>query len=354
MPSTIDVVVPTFNRWELTKACLQDLAAQTVEHRVIVSDDGSSDGTPARVREAFPDATVVESERNSGFATACNRGVAAGAGKFVVLLNNDVRPQRDFLERVVAPFAHDERVGAVAPLLVRSDEHTIDSVGLAADATYAGFPRLAGHPIAEAASGRPALAGPSGGAAGYRRAAWEEVGGLDEAIFFYLEDLDLALRLRASGWQAATAPDAVAVHLGSATAGTRSAAMRFHSGFSRAYLLRRYGVLRTRFGPRAATTEALVAVADLALSRDTAAARGRIAGWRAAAGLPHARPPREVVERRIGLVDSLRLRWHDVSRPGPDDAAEGERAEYEEGREGQHVDHDPGGQRPRGTDAERL
>ena len=42
IPLTIDVVVPTFNRWELTETCLQDLAAQTVEHRVIVSDDGSS------------------------------------------------------------------------------------------------------------------------------------------------------------------------------------------------------------------------------------------------------------------------------------------------------------------------
>jgi GT2 family glycosyltransferase len=353
MPSTIDVVVPTFNRWELTEACLEVLAAQTVEHRVIVSDDGSSDGTAARVREAFPDATVVESERNSGFAAACNRGVAAGAGTFVVLLNNDVQPRPDFLERLVAPLERDERVGSVAALLVQPDERTIDSVGLAADATFAGFPRLAGRPVAEAASKRPALAGPSGGAAAYRRTAWEDVDGLDEAIFFYLEDLDVALRLRAAGWKAAAVPEAVAVHLGSATAGARSAPMRFHSGFSRAYLLRRYGVMRTRFGPRAAATETLVALADLALSRDAAAARGRIAGWRAAAELPQAGPPRNAVERRIGFMGSLRLRWRDISQSGQDDAAEGERAKDEEGGEGQHVDHDPDGQRPRGTDAER-
>ena len=315
MPSTIDVVVPTFNRWELTEACLDDLAAQTVEHRVIVTDDGSSDGTPARVREAFSDATVVESERNCGFAAACNRGVAAGAGTFVVLLNNDVRPRPDFLERLAAPLERDERIGSVAALLVRPDEQTIDSVGLAADPTFAGFPRLAGRPVAETTSARPRLAGPSGGAAAYRRAAWEDVGGLDEAIFFYLEDLDLALRLRASGWKTAAATDAVAVHLGSATAGARTAPMRFHSGFSRAYLLRRYGVLRSRHAPRAAATEALVALADLALSRDAAAARGRLAGWRAAAELPRTGSPRDAVDRRIGFVRSLRLRWQDVSRP---------------------------------------
>jgi N-acetylglucosaminyl-diphospho-decaprenol L-rhamnosyltransferase len=312
MPSTIDVVVPTFNRWELTEACLGDLAAQTVEHRLIVSDDGSSDGTPARVREAFPDATLAENERNSGFAAACNRGVAAGASAFVVLLNNDVRPRLDFLERLVSPLERDERLGSVAALLVRPDEQTIDSVGLAADATFAGFPRLGGLPVSEASREQPALAGPSGGAAAYRRAAWEEVGGFDEAIFFYMEDVDLALRLRAAGWDAAAAPEAVGVHLGSATAGVRSAPMRFNSGFSRAYLLRRYGVLGTRHAPRAVATEALVALADLALSRDLAAARGRLAGWRAGGPVPRERPPSDAVERQIGFVDSLRLRWQDV------------------------------------------
>jgi N-acetylglucosaminyl-diphospho-decaprenol L-rhamnosyltransferase len=314
MPQSIDVVVPTFNRWDLTEACLGDLAGQTVAHAVIVSDDGSTDGTPARVREAFPAASVVESDRNRGFAAACNRGVAAGSGRFVVLLNNDVRARPNFLERLVAPLDRDERVGSVAALLIRPDERTIDSVGLAADVTLAGFPRLAGRPMVEAAAVHPRVAGPSGGAAAYRRVAWDEVGGLDEAIFFYMEDLDLALRLRAAGWKSTAAPDAVAVHLGSATAGPRTKRMRFHSGFSRAYLLRRYGVLPTRFGPRAVATEALVSLGDLALSHDLAAARGRLAGWRAGTGLPRARSAREVVETQIGFLDSLWLRWKDFSR----------------------------------------
>src|SRR5439155_1148209 len=75
MPQSIDVVVPTFNRWDLTEACLGDLAGQTVEHAVIVSDDGSTDGTPARVREAFPVASVVEADRRRGLPA----GSLAGA-----------------------------------------------------------------------------------------------------------------------------------------------------------------------------------------------------------------------------------------------------------------------------------
>jgi N-acetylglucosaminyl-diphospho-decaprenol L-rhamnosyltransferase len=306
---SIDVVVPTYNRWDLTEACLAALADQSVEHTVIVSDDGSADNTPARASEAFPQARVVTAERNSGFAAACNLGVAAGSGELVVLLNNDVQPRRDFLERLVEPLERDQRLGSAAALLVKPDERTIDSVGLTADPTLAGFPRLAGLPVPEAGRERPVLVGPTGGAAAYRRAAWEAAGGLDETIGFYLEDLDLALRLQTVGWGAVAAPDAVGVHLGSATIGARSRRTRYSGGFARGYLLRRYGVLRGRKAVRAAATEAIVSVADLARSRDLAATSGRLAGWRAAAGTPaRAMPPHEAIDDRIGFVESLRLR----------------------------------------------
>ena len=137
------------------------------------------------------------------------------------------------LERLVAPLREDERLGSVAALLLKAGEEQIESFGLAVDPTLAGYPRLRGRPAAEAQGIQPVLAGPSGAAAAYRRRAWTDVGGLDEAVFSYGEDVDLALRLRAAGWPAAVAPDAVAVHVGSATAVTRSPRQRYHGGFAR-------------------------------------------------------------------------------------------------------------------------
>jgi N-acetylglucosaminyl-diphospho-decaprenol L-rhamnosyltransferase len=312
-PVGIDVVVPTFNGWELTRRCLEHLAAQTVEHTVIVSDDASTDSTPELVRQSFPDAVVVTADRNRGFASTANRGVATGSSPVVVLVNNDVAVRPEFLEQASAALAGNERLGAVAPALVTSDNRTVDSIGLAADKTLAGFPRAAGRQLEEAGLDRARLAGPSGGAAAYRRDAWEEAGGLDEELFFYGEDLDLALRLRAAGWEAAAAPAAIGVHLGSATIGARSPATRFHGGFSRGYMLRRYRVLRTAAAPRALVTELLVAGGDAVLSRDLQAARGRLAGWRAAAGKPpRPWPPHDAIEAEIGFVESLRLRWASV------------------------------------------
>jgi N-acetylglucosaminyl-diphospho-decaprenol L-rhamnosyltransferase len=305
----VDVVIVAYNRYDLTESCLRHLAAQTLAHRTIVIDNGSTDGAGERVASEWPDVTLQQLAGNRGFAEACNRGVAAGDGELVVLLNNDVNVRPDFVGRLVGPLLDNSGVGSVAALMLQPDERLIDSAGLAADAVLGGFPRLQGLPASEARRERPLLTGPAGTAAAYRRVAWEQVGGLDESIFAYMEDLDLALRLRSAGWRSTLAPDAVGVHLGSATHGHRSSHQRRNGGFGRGYVLRRYGLLHGRKAPRALATEALVVLADLAISRDLEALRGRISGWHAARRLPRRqRPPADAIDTSIGFRDSLALR----------------------------------------------
>jgi GT2 family glycosyltransferase len=301
-------VIPTSGHYDLTRECLSHLARQTCPHTVIVSDNGGSGETAERVGREWPTVRLIRSAERLSFAAACNRGADAGDGEVVVLLNNDVYCRPDWLERLIAPLEAEPATGSIACLLVQPGEQLIDSVGLCADPTLAGYPRLAGQPVARAGDAQPALAGPAGGAAAYRRAAWEQVGGLDEAIFAYSEDLDLALRLRSAGWAAAVAPEAVGVHLGSATHGHRTAWQRRHAGFARGYLLRRYGVLRSRQALRALAIEAGVALSDALISRDLAAVSGRVAGWRSASGLARRSAPAEALDPEIGIRDSLALR----------------------------------------------
>ena len=311
MAPSVDVVIPVHNGWELTRRCLVRLREQTVAHDVIVCDNGSTDGTPIQLRSEFPHVRLVELGANLGFPIACNRGVGAGVGDIVVLLNNDVDCRPDFLENLMAPFGVNDRVGSVAALLLTVGEEMIDSFGLTADPTLAGYPRLRGVSAREAQAIEPVLVGPSGGAGAFRRRAWEAVAGLDENVFIYGEDVELALRLRSSGWTTAGAADAVAVHIGSATMGIRSPWQRYEGSFARGYFLRRYGVLRSRHALRAATTEAIVVLGDaLVYSHDLAALRGRAAGWRAARGLPrNPWPPPDAIDDSITFLDSLRLRY---------------------------------------------
>ena len=308
MALTVDVVITTYQGWELTQRCLDHLLEQTVPHTAIVSDSGSTDGTPENIRAHYPHVVLLTHDVDPGYAVATNRGVAAGSGDVILLLNNDAFCRPDFLEYLVAAFA-DDRVGAVAPLTVRSDERSIDSVGLTLDVTLAPFIRLSGKPIEHAASDRPLLVSPGGGADAYRRAAWLEAGGLEERLSFYGADVDLGLRLRSLGWTTVAAPDAVAVHARSATSGHRSARARQSGGWARGFLLRRWSILRGRAVVRALATEALVAMADIVLSRDTVAARSRISGWKAAGRLPRQRVPPGALDREISFLQSLRLRW---------------------------------------------
>jgi N-acetylglucosaminyl-diphospho-decaprenol L-rhamnosyltransferase len=311
--SAVDVAMVAYRGWDLTRSCLDHLRRQTLAHRVYLCDNGCDQGTSQRLAEAYPEVSVLRMERNMPYAVACNAAVAAGSAELLVMMNNDVDAPPDFLARLTAPFAGRPRLGSVGSLLLRPGEQQIDSAGLVADRTLAGFPRFHGQPPAAALAGeqRLGLAGPSGTAAAFRRAAWAQVGGLDEAIHAYLEDLDLALRLRAAGWETAMALDAVAVHVGSATFGHRSAEQRRKIGHARAYLLRRYGVLRSRAASRALATEAVVLAGDILYAHDLAALRGRVCGWRSArawVGHELPRPPAQAIDARIGFLDSLRLR----------------------------------------------
>ena len=308
MARSLDVVIVTYNGYELTASCLRHLQEQTIEHRVIVVDNGSTDDTQERLRAEWPEVSLEYFEENHGFPEACNRGVAAGSGEIVVPMNNDVVCRPDFLERLIAPL-EDQAVGSTASLLLQPGGELIDSVGMTVDVTLAGYPRLHGLRVGHAGDACPVLTGPMATAGAYRRAAWEQVEGLDETIFAYTEDLDMTLRMRSAGWGSVAALDAVGVHLGSATHGHRSARQRRHAGFGRGYMLRRYGLLRESAALRALSTEAIVVLGDLVISRDLAALRGRLAGWSAGRGCPrHPRPPASALDDRIGFRDSLALR----------------------------------------------
>lgn len=306
MSPTVDVVVPVYGNWALTRRCLTSLAAQSLPHRTIVVDDKSPDDTLDRLSVEFPGVEIVALDRNGGFAAACNRGISHGNGGIVVLFNNDVEAEPTLLERLLAPFA-DEAVGSSCPLLLQPDGR-IDAFGITADVTMAGFVRLHGAEPDAIRGPLHSLIGPYGAVAAYRRTALDDVGLLDEGIVMYGEELDLALRLDAAGWSSIAVPDARGVHLGGATSGRGSRRQRERAGYGRGYLLRAWAVLRGRAAFRAIVTEAIVCVGDLLLSHDLASTRGRLRGWRSGRNAPPKPSTVPGLDPAISLYESLRLR----------------------------------------------
>jgi N-acetylglucosaminyl-diphospho-decaprenol L-rhamnosyltransferase len=299
---TADVVIPTWRGRDLIARCLSALRADPSPKRVIVVDNASGDGTAELVRADFPEATLVQLPENVGFGRAVNAGVDAGGGDAIVLLNNDVLVEPGFVEAIVAPLERP-RVGMVAGLTTIPDTDLVDGFGIELDRALAAYNRARGAGV-----GTPAgrLAMPSGGAAAYRREAWEAAGGFDEALFAYGEDVDLGLRLRALGWEAAEAPAARGVHLGGASVGVDTPLQRELAGFARGFLLRRYGILRSRGAPRALALEALVVGWGLVRHRTLVPLRARGRGWRAAGPGGRRRLPPAAVDPTIGALESIR------------------------------------------------
>jgi len=232
MTCRVAVIVATYNGLRYLIPCLRALQEQAFrDFRIIVVDDGSSDGTCDAVRRDFPGVGIVRLTRNGGLAQAHNAAIAASDAEYVVLLNNDTEPEPHWLARLVA--AADARPDAWAiacklRLWDRRDVLHAAGDGFGAD----GIPRNLGvweHDDGRWDDGRW-LWGPQGGAALYRRAALralssDTVGApFDASFFMYCEDVDLNWRARLAGYPTAFEPDAIVYHHLSATGGGSLAA----------------------------------------------------------------------------------------------------------------------------------
>lgn len=277
------VYIPHFNGFPHLERALRSLREQSRPLDVVVVDNGSTDGSQELLRERFPEVALVEIGRNAGFGPALNRAIAERPGDPLLLLNNDAECEPRFAEAMLDAAGGLEMVAGV--LLQEAAPERIDSAGVVADRTLMGFDYLHGEPLS-ALDRAPAPLGPSGGAALYRLDAFRTAGGFDERIFLYYEDLDLALRLRAAGGRCALAPGARAIHAYSASSGAASGAKYARTGWSRGYMLRRYGVLSNpRDALRALAAEAAICAGQIVKDRTAQGLAGRLQGWRDAADL---------------------------------------------------------------------
>jgi GT2 family glycosyltransferase len=212
----VAVVVPNRDgrRWLL--GLLASLRAQTrAADRVIVVDDGSRDGSVAWLRGEGVE--VVERGVSGGFAAAANAGFLAAkadACDVVALINTDVVLEPDWLARMVEVLEAVPEAGAVACKMVGMDDPgSIDDAGDTLRRDGVCEQRGRGRRDDGRFDAVGEVWGACAGAALYRCDAVVGVGGFDESYGMYLEDVDLALRLRLAGWTCRYEP-VVARHAG--------------------------------------------------------------------------------------------------------------------------------------------
>jgi hypothetical protein len=228
----LTAVVVSYERPDLLSRCLVSLVSQDgLAFDVIVVDNASSDAGVRALVSRFPTVRWVFNDTNVGFAAACNQALRCTSASRLLTLNNDVELRPGFLRALADAAPDGSRIGMVASVLLRHDDPArVDSAGFAIDRAGISWERFAGRGVEGVSDwcGAPRLLGPVGGAALYRRDMLDDVGGFDEGLHMYHEDLDLAWRARNAGWECGLAVGARVLHHHSATVGRESPLKRFH------------------------------------------------------------------------------------------------------------------------------
>ena len=234
------IIITNWNGKDYLRVCLDSLRLQTHPNfEVIVVDNGSTDGSLEMLREEYPAVRVLALDENYGFVIASNRGAKATDADILVMLNNDTEAEPGWLEALCRALEEHPKAGSAASKMLLFDRR--DTIHSAGDMLGPDFmPRNRG--VWEIDRGqyddRIEIFGPCGGAAAYRREAWEQVGGFDERLFMYLEDVDLAWRMQKAGWESVFVPEARVYHHLSATGGGVIAS--YYVGRNTLLLHRRY------------------------------------------------------------------------------------------------------------------
>jgi GT2 family glycosyltransferase len=168
----------------------------------------------------FEGIEVIRRPENGGFAPAVNAGIKAARGRYIAILNNDAKPEPGWLSAAVKVFGRLADVGGVASKVLTFDKPPqVYSIGIGL--TRNGYAFNIGQGTAEDGrynKGRYVL-GASGAASVWRREVFEIVGGFDEDLAHYLEDVDLSLRAQLEGIRCYYEPGAVVQHHGGGAAG---------------------------------------------------------------------------------------------------------------------------------------
>lgn len=243
------IVIPVYNQFAHTLACLRALAAHPpcASFEVIVVDDGSSDETEA----SLPQVAGLHYHRravNGGFIAACNDGASLARGDYLVFLNNDTIPQPDWLDALLHTFDEHPDCGLAGAQLLYPDGRLQEAGGVVfADGSawnYGRFespddPRFAFVREADYCSGA-ALAVP--------RKLFAGLGGFDTRYApAYFEDTDLAFSVRHAGFSTLYQPASRVVHMEGTTSGIDTG-----SG-TKAYQVRNRGVFHAKWRDMLAT-----------------------------------------------------------------------------------------------------
>ena len=216
----ISVVIPNWNGMDSLGDCLDSLLSQSLPARIIVVENGSTDGSLEFLQTHYPNLELVINKKNLGFDGGVNSGIRRAmelGDELIALFNNDAIADKHWLEHLTKTMlAHDD-AGIVTCKFMSIDGKHLDSTGDLYTTWGLPYPRGRGEPADDRYDTDTEIFGGSGGASLFRVSMFKEIGLFDEDFFAYYEDTDISFRAQLAAWKVYFEPKAIAYHQISAT-----------------------------------------------------------------------------------------------------------------------------------------
>jgi GT2 family glycosyltransferase len=202
----LSVVIITLNNKKLLEPCLASIFKFTknISFEVIVTDNGSTDGTPEMVSNYPEKVTLIANKENLGFSKANNKGLKIAKGRYCLILNDDTYIAENTFAKIVGFMDGNKNIGICGPRLLNIDGSLQHQGSLLSSYKWK--------------SSSPTQVPMVIGACLFiRKDVLDKIGLFDENLFFYNDDLDLCIRTRKAGYKICYAPIASVYHYGGAS-----------------------------------------------------------------------------------------------------------------------------------------
>jgi GT2 family glycosyltransferase len=205
------IITVNFNTWHKLNIYIPSVLQSKGNFEIIISDNGSTDGSIKFIKTLYKDILVIENGTNIGFAEANNRAVRFAKGEILVFINPDTTVDPNWLVHLLEPF-NDPNVGLVTPkILLMQQPDQINACGNVFH--ISGIAQCRG--LNESQDNYCLLEevdAISGAAFAIRHKLFDQLMGFDKDFFLYMEDTDLSIRARLAGWQCIYQPESIVYH----------------------------------------------------------------------------------------------------------------------------------------------
>lgn len=220
----VSVVTPNYNGEKFLETFLNSLDGDSEYiDEVIIIDNGSKDNSLnylKNTRFSFP-LILIENPENLGFAPAVNQGIKKAKNDLIFSINNDTEIKKGSIKALIDLITSSEDIFSVqAKMLQYNNKELIDDAGDEYN-LLAWTKKTGENHHCDDYSEVTEIFSSCAGAAMYKKHILKEIGMFDDNFFAYMEDVDLAIRSKISGYRNLLCPDAVVYHIGSATSGSR-------------------------------------------------------------------------------------------------------------------------------------